>query len=65
MPYTKEQNRENYLRRKAEGKYNNDGSLKIKINDKKVVYVVHIVKENEPTQEKLYNYKWDEINKHI
>ena len=65
MVYTKEQNKANYIKRKAEGKYNNDGSLKLKVNDKKVVYVVYIMKDNEPTQEKLYNYKWDEINKHI
>ena len=65
MPYTKEQNRENYLRRRAEGKYDKDGSLKIKINDKKVVYVVHIMNNNKVEETKLYNYKWDEINKHI
>ena len=65
MPYTKEQNRQNYLRRRAEGKYDNDGSLILKVNDKKVMYIVRIVKDNEPTQEKFYNYKWQEIIKHI
>lgn len=61
MPYSKEQNRENYLRRKEEGKYDKEGSLKLKINDRKLCYIVHIMNDNKIEETKLYNYKWELI----